>query len=122
MTEPKREVWVIEYKGVPQSGRTEKYYAEELAIESFGDGDPNTAVVRYVPESAWVPVTERLPEDEAIVLVFGRYEGTNTQWDWQAVCRFEGDTGLWCGIPSDCASDEATHWMPLPSPPAREEG
>lgn len=71
-------------------------------------------------EGAWIPCSERLPDDDAIVLVFGHYEGTGAQWDWQAVCRFEGDTGLWLGIPTDCASDEATHWRPLPAKPPEQ--
>ncbi len=65
----------------------------------------------------WIPCSERLPGNEETVLVYGFYEGKHGSWPWQTVCAFEAYSKLWRGIPSDAASDEVTHWMPLPAAP-----
>jgi hypothetical protein len=112
-------------------GKYTKYYAQIESSGRFtgngGDiGIPADVVAwlasKEAPGPAWVDCRERLPEDEAIVLVFGHYDGMNSSWDFQAVCRFEESSGLWRGIPTDTASDEVTHWMPLPPRPSKPEG
>jgi hypothetical protein len=66
----------------------------------------------------WIPVSERLPEDGASVLVHCR--------DGIIVARFGGD--CWTSNPAGNAEDEGlyldetaeagiTHWQPLPSAP-----
>ena len=58
----------------------------------------------------WIPVTERLPEDEGIIVVLG-----NPCEVW----TFNGD--YWedeCGWLQDFK--DVTHWMPLPEPPKGE--
>jgi hypothetical protein len=47
--EPKREVWVVEHKGVPQGNS--KYYADEYRLENFGE-TPDAVSVRYVPAAS----------------------------------------------------------------------
>ena len=45
-----KEVWIVEYKGVPQGN--DKYYADEYRLENFGETN-DAVTVRYIPaESA----------------------------------------------------------------------
>ena len=61
----------------------------------------------------WIPVEERLPEDDEMYLV---YTTENTC----AVYRYWGD-GEWETEWGEDASHDITHWMPLPEPPKEEE-
>lgn len=64
MADVKREVWVVEYKGVPQGN--DKYQADECRLEIFGE-DPRAVSVKYVPAESpqpkaqgdgWIPNRE----------------------------------------------------------------
>lgn len=73
-------------------------------------------VERLRAERRWIPVEERLPDDENDVLVRYRY-GHKT------VCvvayRVSGND-CWTMSVGDCfdfSDEQATHWMPLPEPP-----
>ena len=77
--------------------------------------DPIEAVADYLLDSGvtvqqWIPVTERLPEDEKKVLCiledgfFCILEWKS--WDW-----------LWNDGHNVYAEKDVTHWMPLPQPP-----
>ena len=66
-----------------------------------------------VREVRWIPVTERLPEDNERVLTLGPKGGIQ-------VCRFRDSTPLlkwhfWTAGNARIAT--VTHWMPLPHPP-----
>ena len=61
----------------------------------------------------WIPVTERLPERGAEVLV------CDTREDYVSVWEHIGD-GLWFGNEVIWATEDITHWMPLPEPPKGE--
>ena len=71
--------------------------------------DAQFALLRNPPQ--WIPVSERLPEDGKIVLVW-HYSEVKTAWlnhFTNGVAYFvQKDTGYTC---------EPTHWMPLPEPP-----
>ena len=59
-------------------------------------------------ESPWIPVSERLPEDEKHVLLF------HPQWRIEVPRYRRGSSEpLAIGL----CNDTATHWMPLPEPP-----
>jgi len=72
----------------------------------------------------WIPVTERLPEDDLHkgskvkrIKVYVAYR-TNGRW----VCRTQTRAkGFWYGEPDEWdwikSSDPITHWMPLPNLP-----
>lgn len=66
---------------------------------------------------AWIPVTERLPEDRSNVLAVAYwYERWGVYMAWCAPERAEWCVHVGIGDRSDVA---VTHWMPLP--PAPEE-
>lgn len=71
----------------------------------------------------WIPVTERLPEVFAPVLVkyLGYNDGSASPTNVDTAVLLEGNVWYWWeGDLADC-DDEVkctiTHWMPLPEPP-----
>jgi hypothetical protein len=58
-------------------------------------------------KTEWIPVTERLPEDDVRVLA---YDGLKT-------FTAELFEGLWHWIEGDTFGMDVTHWRPLPAPP-----
>lgn len=92
--------------------------------------------------SEWIPVTERVPEDnEAVNVVWinrspviyyqhikdkpqtatGVYYRGQWYW-WSAVVQdYLAEYGEWESDKMDTAI-EVTHWMPLPEPPEEEDG
>ena len=69
-------------------------------------------VIEFVPK--WIPVTERLPEQEKQVLVTGIEAIGNVQI--YGVKQLDGD--VW--RPTSAPSCYWEHWMPLPEPPKEE--
>lgn len=74
------------------------------------------------PSRRWIPVTERLPENNGRYLVIHplhnrmpwitvMYFGVPDGYD-KGICFYIADDE-WGDIPCDCV----THWMPLPEPP-----
>lgn len=61
----------------------------------------------------WIPVAERLPENEGVVLVYGSRGGIYT-----AEFRMFGEYHHWHKLNSKYHNCAPTHWMPLPEPPA----
>ena len=61
----------------------------------------------------WIPVSERLPEGDA-VLVYRERGKSNIDIDWTFI---EGGREYWY----NSGLDNVTHWMPLPKPPEVKE-
>jgi hypothetical protein len=61
----------------------------------------------------WIPVSERLPERNTEVLV------CDTREDYVSIWGYIGDE-LWFGEEITWATEDITHWMPLPEPPKEE--
>ena len=57
----------------------------------------------------WIPVTERLPESDVVVLVCGSRGGVYT--------AYMHCPGYWHKLNSKSHYCNPTHWMPLPEPP-----
>ena len=58
--------------------------------------------------SEWIPVSERLPQDDQRVLVWSQSNGLHIAYlDWQRQWRDADDN----------YGKKITHWMPLPDPP-----
>lgn len=62
----------------------------------------------------WIPVTERLPEEETPVLVFTEHSNILTDRLLGVICNTYADF-------VKCGTNSVTHWMPLPQPPKEEE-
>ena len=63
----------------------------------------------FDPGMRWIPVTERLPEEDVNVLVAFDDGFIAT------TCIIDGEWELWAD------AGEATHWMPLPDAPEEDE-
>ena len=85
---------------------------EELSRE-------NESLAKSVNEASeilrkrWIPVTERLPEYDSVVLVTdGEDVGTGYRYTLGEI----GFTG-WAVPFADIEEDNVSHWIPLPEPP-----
>ncbi|MGR7849468.1 DUF551 domain-containing protein [Klebsiella aerogenes] len=86
---------------------------EELA-EGIRALHPNTGNSPVIPDT-WIPVSERMPEDEQEVLTINRM-------GHRFVSFFDKHSGLffdWLDAPVACNIEHVlvTHWMPLPAAP-----
>ncbi len=70
--------------------------------------DAGSAPMMGSVANGWIPVTERLPEDDVRVLA---YDGLKT-------FTAELFEGLWHWIEGDTFGMDVTHWTPLPAPPS----
>lgn len=81
-----------------------------------------------VTVQGWIPVTERLPEDDLppgskkkVLKVIVAYKTSNGVWIVRTQNR---QKGLWYGRPEEWdwakTTDEITHWQRLPGPPPEE--
>ena len=73
------------------------------------------ALCDYLPK--WIPVTERLPEDETYVLISFK---KNMAVAYRRVGRWYVMCGGGWKTPIVHGEQEPTHWMPLPEPPMEE--
>jgi hypothetical protein len=64
----------------------------------------------------WIPVTERLPEYDSVVLVTN---GEDVGTGYRYVLGEIGFTG-WAVPFADIEEDDVSHWMPLPEPPKED--
>ena len=98
----------------------------------FGDCPNPEAIADHllangVTFQKWIPVTERLPEDDLPkdstskqIKVLVAYKRGNCAWVIRTQLR---QKGRWYGRPDEwdwSVSDPITHWMPLPEPPTEE--
>jgi hypothetical protein len=67
------------------------------------------AIFRIIDKSGWIPVSERLPAKDLMVLVWSQSDGLHlARLDlWQQWRDADENFGK-----------KITHWMPLPAPPA----
>lgn len=78
--------------------------------------DPTEAVADYLLDNGvtvqkWIPVTERLPEDECRCLVIDAAEDIE-------MSVYDGEGGF--RLDHRGALQHPSHWMPLPEPPKGE--
>ena len=84
--------------------------------------DPIEAVADYLLDSGvtvqqWIPVTERLPEDDVLVLCIGAKGGMFLGYPRYV---YKDDDYAYTTVPNARGSGHATHWMPLPQAPKGE--
>lgn len=95
----------------------------EDTLRDLIDGAPAADVE---PKRKWIPVTERLPEQEGRYLVV---HPIHNRFPWITVMYFGVPDGYDKGICFYIADDEwgdspcdcVTHWMPLPEPPKEDK-
>jgi len=94
-----------------------KWFKESLKRRGLHDFD--FCVLRDVADKAaaygreqgqWVPVSERLPDDDAKVIYSSPYVGVRQGRYIADGCEFSSRGGL-------LHYSDVTHWMPLPEPP-----
>ena len=106
--------------------------AESASLERYKEAlSMAVAALREKEERRWIPVTERLPEEDGDYLVFKRFAGNA----WSDVVSFAKDgrqvsectfvekwQNVWYYYDSEWGyirTDAVTHWMPLPEPPEK---
>lgn len=98
--------------------------------EPVYDGSLSAAMDRIsdlpaiIPKLRWIPVAERLPEDDLPkdstakqIKVLVAYKRRNCSWVIRTQLR---QKGRWYGRPNEwdwSVSDPISHWLPLPEPP-----
>ncbi len=99
--------------------------------EPVYDGSLSAAMDRIsdlpaiIPKLRWIPVVERLPEDDLPkdstakqIKVLVAYKRRNCSWVIRTQLR---QKGRWYGRPNEwdwSVSDPISHWLPLPEPPS----
>ena len=73
-------------------------------------------IANGVTVQKWIPVTERLPEDGEICLVYSTYEQIDIR-------QFDSVEMMWVGenLYNDFRMSHVTHWMHLPESPKEVE-
>ena len=88
----------------------QEYYAHLDLSKTYTEALADALIANGVRVQRWIPVTERLPEENGIYLTINKWK----QYEFHLL-----QTGkrMWQGIWEE---DGVTHWMPLP-PASKEE-
>ena len=91
-------------------GRCEDCYTDALVDHLIANG---------VTVQQWIPVTERLPEQDELVLCVGK-KGGMFLGEIHSFLVGGKRNEVFCYVPNSRGGRYATHWMPLPEPPKGE--
>lgn len=97
-------------------------YASQLAAEPIAPNDvrEQTAIPQVpVTPDGWISCSERMPEDNKMLLAFSQGQIVAAYWNWVMspidYKKYRAFTYL-----SGNILDDVTHWMPLPEPPQQD--
>ncbi len=96
-----------EYTPWVELGITETQYYKRRYLEMSNENARLTAEV----EAAWIPVTERLPDERGYYLAAGKWF---TDKNWITLLYFDDDQEWYSG---QSVRRSTTHWRPLPAHP-----
>jgi hypothetical protein len=88
---------------------------ESVGVDVDGMAVAIEAAIREAEQGRWVPVEERLPEENENALVTHGDDITIGWIDWA-----DSDGAMWWTTDGP-DEDGPTHWQPLPSPPEETE-
>ena len=91
------------------------YEATEIAYKNGYEAGKKFATDNNVGDK-WIPVSERLPERDVLVLAIGARGG---MFLGKTPSLFSDGTAYFI-VPNARSCRYATHWMPLPEPPKGE--
>ena len=89
------------HKRLPNLSPKEEQIVTEMLCEMYASGFENG-------KPKWIPVTERLPEENTEVLAY-RESGISVEFRWNTHWDYD-----------EFSDYPVTHWMPLPEPPKGE--
>ena len=104
---------------VQEAERDRDEYRERLdkANDAIEEMQKRCEQFQYMPPPAWIPVTERLPEEIGNYLVAINCP----RGKWVEICACDGRDWVSVDEYAEYATKWVTHWMPLPTPPTAEE-
>ena len=85
----------------------EEWINDDNALDTKIDACLVADALELLKEQQWIPVTDRLPQDDEDVLVW--VDGTHRDMAYR-------DEGVWYDEEHNHLKN-ITHWMPLPKPP-----
>ena len=98
------------------------YYNQDLLLEMENKITKLEEENRQLKASQrWIPVNERLPQDEEIVLSYNQSTGVNMA-AYSIDCGTNGFKLLHWNVQSGVWYPYITHWQLLPNPPTSEKG
>lgn len=71
-------------------------------------------------ESGWIPVTERLPEENGYYLCEVCFSSVRDCKSYRRMILYWEDN-VWIDMPNCFKTRNPTHWMPLPQPPKEND-
>ena len=108
-----------DYVGIHYVNGVEDPYISPYLLKAI---DFAVAAIREQEQRRWIPVTDRLPEDDHDVLIVGSGSPVkNVRLENSLeIARFSKDEGWILECWPDWETPIVTHWMPLPEPPKGE--
>ena len=101
------------------SNAYEKRISEIVSLSNKANAKLQSRIAELEAAQRWIPVSERLPEDRATVLVAFKNREILTATYYKHYEGFGGVENYW--HIEGWHSGNVTHWMPLPQPPEVKE-
>lgn len=73
--------------------------------------------VTFATDNKWIPVSEKLPEDDVLVLCIGAKCGMFLGYPRRV---WDGESTAYTIVPNARAARYTKYWMPLPEPPKED--